>query len=163
MYCWRNGLIRRLPKLQQFGWTRDGEGTLCAQSRLCPWLPTSPLLSTETCQEPLRGEGTKPVLINPVYKCLCCLVLLYREYSTPPHVTQPCFPRQPTPMGLGSKPTLRTKEWRVLRGSAEGMLHSSKLLLPHRKAQFSHSLWNVIYKSGILMNSYSISRVTRFQ
>lgn len=30
MYCWRNGLITRIPQLQEFGWTHDGEGTLCA-------------------------------------------------------------------------------------------------------------------------------------
>lgn len=38
--------MKWLPKVQQFGWTPDGEGTVCAQSQLCLWLP---LLSMENC------------------------------------------------------------------------------------------------------------------
>lgn len=49
MYFWRKGLITRIPKLQEFVWTHNGEGILCAQSQLCLQLPTPTSLFTEMC------------------------------------------------------------------------------------------------------------------
>lgn len=153
-----NRLMKWLPKVQQFGWTPDGEGTMCAQSQLCLWLPS---LSMENCWDPLPGEGTKPKQ-SSLQGSVLFTVLLYQGYSTP-------FPSSPASSNSRHRllsapnPPLQPKGSKCSMRMLKGRCVPQNFLCLTKTCNFSCSSWTVIYKSRILMTSYSISRVTRFQ
>ena len=104
-----------------------------------PALPVAAYIPFAPYRNPLRAPLRRRYKTCPKQFSLQGSVLFSFALSgiCHPMPIQPCFPRQPIPMALGSKPTLTGQQ--VLRGSAEGMLPSPKLLLPHRNTQFSHS------------------------
>lgn len=122
--CWRNGLITQIPRLQEFGWTHDGEGS-CSCNYLLPPRSLQRLLRRpsrrryKTCSKNSSWQGS--VLFSSPLQGSC----------------QP-VPTQPTLTALGSKSTFTTKEQQVLCASAKGMPHFPKLLLLHRNTQFPH-------------------------